>query len=60
MLESESIRLKKKEDPLFKFDHEPIAIWVSDRINKDIKKRWKIIVAFRNGDVKEIKLEKNP
>lgn len=36
------------------FSNEPVAVWMSDKEVIETKQRWKIVVAFRNGHVKEL------
>lgn len=53
-----SSNFKKKKSAQLKgtynFDEEPQAVWMMDKESKDSSKRWKIIVAFKNGDIREL------
>ena len=33
----------------YTFDDEPQAVWMMDKESKDTSKRWKIVLAFKNG-----------
>jgi len=39
---------------LYEFDREPLAVWLMDKKDKDISKRWKLVVAFNDGEVYEL------
>jgi hypothetical protein len=43
---------KNDESDLYNFDHEPKFIWMQDKKVKYTVKRWKIIIYFRNKDLK--------
>ncbi len=43
-----------EEVSYYKLDNEPCAIWMMDKSVDDIKQRWKIIIGFKNGHVKEL------
>jgi hypothetical protein len=45
---------KPYADGFYNFEHEPVAIWMMDKNSKITSQRWKLIVAFKNGEVKEL------
>ena len=50
--------LYKESEDFYTFDNEPIAIWMMDKIQIRSEERWKVIVYFRNGDIKELQINK--
>lgn len=45
-------------DP-YNFDNEPVCVWMMDKNVKETEQRYKVIVAFKNGNVMELTLKEN-
>jgi len=46
--------LEGEEKGFYDFSNEPSHVWMQDKDVKFTTNRWKIIVAFKNGHVKEL------
>lgn len=48
---------KEASKDFYDFTNEPLAVWLHDKPVYEVQNRWKMVIAFRNGHLKQLLMD---